>query len=270
MKKISNKLKLISLLGLILVTSVSSTIPAFAISTTTNDGRSTKSVVPSTTNKSVACTRLMTLQNTNKTNVATHVASMQSNFTTRLSTLDAHKMTIDQKVADARAVAKAKFEARASQIEAKEGLTPIQLEAIATYKSSMQQAEALRQSAIDVARSTYRATLATNVRSHQDKLLTSAVAYQTAVSDAFAVAVANCEDSGAIVTLKASIEDARQTLETARKTEQASSDVKMAATTRNEAIRVANEEFVKSAKTYTATLTTALKPATTVTNPATN
>ncbi len=248
MKTISNK-SIFGMTSLALLLATLVAAPSMAIvspTTTTNKG------------SSVACTHITTIESTNKATIATRMAGMQGDFAKRLTTITANKTDVDQKVASARAAANAQFESKIKSLEAQTGLTKIQLQAIATYKTDMQQAEVTREKAVDAARTTYRADLLAEVQTHQQDLSSAVAAYQTAVTAAFTTAATNCGDGTAVATLKTDVKSARETLTTARKSDKATTNIKQLATTRAASIKTANEAFAASVAIYTATLTTAL------------
>ena len=248
MKTISSKAIATGVASLLMV--ISATAPAFAVggtTTTTNTGGT-----------NAVCTRVATIMSTNEANLAAHIASMNDNFKARLTKMTADKTAIDQKVITERTNAQNQFEQRITEMEAKSGLTDAQKQAISTFKTNMETAEATREAAVDSARDTYRTALMTQVQNHQQALTSDVNAYQVAVQSAFATATQNCGDGTAITTLRAAVKTARGTLSSQRDSAKIASEIKTLAATRNAAIKAANDAFRSAVSTYTAELTTAL------------
>lgn len=251
MKTTSNK-SILSMTGLALLLAALVASPSMAI---VNQMTTTKE----TKGSSATCAHITTLESTNQATIATRMAGMQGDFTKRLATITANKTDIDQKLAITRAAASAQFESKLKSLEAQTGLTQVQLQAISTYKTDIQQAEATREKAVDAARTTYRAALLAEVQIHQQDLSSAVTTYQTAVTAAFTTAVTNCGDGAATASLKTTVKSARETLTAARHSDKVTTSIKQLATTRAAAIKTANEAFAISVGTYTTTLTTALQ-----------
>jgi len=222
----------------------------------------TNAVEPTGTGNSVRpaiCTQIGVLKNNNQTSLEVQIANTKNNFTQRISQITANQSSVDKQLATSRATASTQFDARITELLAKNNLTTSQKQAITLYQTNMKKAEVDRQNAVDNARSVYRKAL-TDVISGQQQTLTSAIAtYQKTVDDAFATSVNNCGDGTAMSTLKTAVKTARQTLADTKQSTKSADAIKQLAATRDAAIKTANEAFAKTAADLSTALSTALK-----------
>lgn len=253
MKTVSNKVIIASIISSALL--ALSTLPVAAIS----DNASDNSQSGSGTGSSATCTRISSLKNTNESGVAAKITTMQNNFTSNKLKLTENTAEVNQKLATARAAIKSQFEEKIQTMLSQTGLTDAQAQAINTYKIDMDQAEIVRETAVDAARNEYQLALINMVQSQQQNLINAANSYQTTVQAAFNTANTNCSDNNSMSTLRSAVKTARQTLTTARETTQTMTTARQQTTTRNAAIKAANEAFAESVATYSATLTAALE-----------
>ena len=248
MKTIYSK---ISVLGLIILSLILMPIlPASAVGNTSGNG-----------NESAICNRLTNTKSSYETRIASHITNIQANFSERLTEITENKATVDQKVKTLRERVRTQFEARIQEMLSQEDLTDTQTQAINTFRTNMEQAEEIRETAIDDAREEYHSALAAAVTGHQQTLITVGETYKTSVLQAFETAISSCSEnaSTAITTLKSSLRTAREALINTRREAKIGQDIKELASTRNAAIKLANEAFVKAANEYSETLTTALE-----------
>ncbi len=266
MKTIYSPMKLTVMIGLAVIIAGASTYPAFAIegsghTTVTPTTKQTEQETESTSNSKLTevCTHFKNLDDSSRSTLKTRSSELQGDFKKRLTTLSDGQKTVDQKVTTARNDSKSEFEIRVNKLKSTDGLSAVQLQAIDTYVTNMKQAEAIRQAAVDAARTTYRTDLAALITTHQQTLTAAVTAYQTAVNAALATAKADCGNGTAAATLKAAVKSARQTLDAARKSDKVTGAIKQLATTRETTIKAANATFRASAKTNAQTLAAVLK-----------
>ncbi|MFZ2125857.1 MAG: hypothetical protein WA087_04035 [Candidatus Saccharimonadales bacterium] len=249
MKTISSKLfiSIIASLTLVLV----SVTPAVAVVAEDTVGKA-----------SVSCARVTTLKSTQVAAMSARMASLRTEFTNRAATLNDKEASLDQKVDTARETAKKQFETKITAMLAESGLTDAQKEAINSFKTSMEQAMEIRQTAVDKARSDYRTALSTLVQNRQQAMLAITETLQASIQAAFDTAVLNCSQDGNMTTLRASIKTARDTYQTSRNSIKVKEDIQAIAAIRNTAVQGANKIFADSAQTLSVTLSTALAAST--------
>lgn len=210
------------------------------------------------TNRSSVCTRLDNLGNSSIATISTHVTNLQAGFEARLSKISSNESSINQRITTAREKASSAFQERIQAMESKEGLTDTQIAAIETFKTNVEQAQQIRQTAVDSARSTYRTGLIDVVSANQQQIVQAANEYKVAAEAAFQNASENCANGEATSNLKAEIAAARQILTSARNGEELQAQIQQLRTTRNEAIKAANDAFKTSLATYKADLVATL------------
>jgi predicted component of viral defense system (DUF524 family) len=208
--------------------------------------------------RSAVCVRLDNLGSTSKSTLVTHVNNLQAGFDARLTKIASDAATINQKITTAREKAANTFQERIQALEEKKGLTETQIAAIETFKTSVQQAEQVRQDTVDAARNTYQTGLTDAVTTNQERLVQAANAYQVAADEAFQTASANCGNGEASSNLKSQISAARQVLTQARNTDQLRAQIQELIQVRNDAIKAANDAFRAALATYKADLVAVL------------
>ena len=255
MKTIFNKIKAISLgsSGVFVVTLLIMSSPVLAVTA----DRSERTTVESKNSANV-CSRLMNLETATLAKLSERDAAMKANFEKRQSNISNRHSEIDQKVATYRISLSDKFDAKVTELKAKEGITDSKLAAIDTYVEAMKTAEAERQAVVDAARLTYRTAMKQEVANHQQRLAEAAATFQASVKAAFAVAKANCNNTDAIPTLKTAIKTARDVFASSRKAEATGASIKQLAVTRTDSIKAAHADFKNKAESYRATLKAAL------------
>ena len=227
--------------------------PAFAVS----DNASSNGQNGSSSGSSNMCTHLANLQTSGNNNVNAKITALQSQYSQQLAKIESDQASVQQNLLTTRISANNQFEEKITALEAIDGLTDEQLQAIETYAESMRTAEATRETAVDTAISDYKTGLESLVSDNQQSMTQAGETFRAAIASAFSVAVSNCSDeSNVMTTLRASVKTARENFSSNRQGSGStmSDDIQALRTTRNEAVKTANQTFAASAKEYSQTL----------------
>jgi len=248
MKTISSRLVAFSSIAIVVCAMIISPVSALGVSRITPDQSNTQ-----------RCTKLKTLAEANEAKMSERLSAMQLDFQKRLTSVSSRHDMVDQKATTFRAERSDRFEAKVAALRNKDGLTDAQLAAIDEFEVTIKTAEKTRETAVDTARATYREALDQVIAEHQGTLLDAATVFQKAVKAALTTAQANCGDTSATVSLRASIKTARDSFQSTRKTDAIKTTIKQLAETRREAVQAANTEFKTSVTTAASALKMALE-----------
>lgn len=169
------------------------------------------------------------------------------NQTAILAQLKQNQDQRDQNQQKLRDVAKTKFEADASKIDAT-ATTDAQKVAVATFKAKVESAMTTRKAAVDAAMQTFKTAQQLLVGQRQDAIKSATTVYKNTVAVTIAKAQADCTahvpSATVRLTFLASLKTARTTLQQSiQGLDKVGQQISALAQTRNQAVQAANQTF---------------------------
>jgi len=176
--------------------------------------------------------------------------------------LSDRQLTIDQKRLENRAFVDKKHETNNGNMFGRVK-TEAQKTALATYKTTLENATQTRRTAVDTAIKTFREATSTAIALRQTQVDALTATYKTAVTDAVLKAKTECANGISSVdaqkTYNTSVKDARVAMETGRKAIVENTSFETAKKVRNDAVKSAEEAFKVTMDAAKATLKAAMQ-----------